>query len=1306
MTRHLRGRRNGGESSPEIGELGEIKDGNGIIHTTSRSLRKVNYAEEESGFEFMDEDEGNTDDAGVKNREPKVDQEEIYAEEEVQPPRKRLNDAEAEDESFHEDEGDDEGVDEEEESENSAEDGFYRRNDVKRRRRMTDRSFIVPDPEDEDANGAGDEDEDEDEDNVHHRSSRRRRTARAREQSETPPPRRVSRRLRSRTRMHDRGEDEYHRHREVDDEALSLEEEIRELQEDSPIREKRSLRERTKPVNYRLPPPLSEANVEDNLNRQNTSSFANPSPRRGRGGWNASQNMGPTRRLFPTGGPFGGNDVTTIFGQNTNFYNQGPQGENNKLLIDSDSSEDEILPLGATARPKTKTSKKKKPEIADLDPLGVDMNVKFADIGGLDNYIDQLKEMVALPLLYPELYQNFNITPPRGVLFHGPPGTGKTLMARALAASCSTEGNKITFFMRKGADILSKWVGEAERQLRLLFEEAKKQQPAIIFFDEIDGLAPVRSSKQEQIHASIVSTLLALMDGMDNRGQVIVIGATNRPDAVDPALRRPGRFDREFYFPLPDLASRAHILRIHTKSWKTSLSDGFVKELALLTKGYGGADLRALCTEAALLSIQRKYPQIYKSEEKLLVDPSSVKTSTGDFMLALKRIVPSSARSTGNTAQPLPESLKPLMERQLDEIKNKLQRIFPEDDNLMKSSSSLIQHYIEYEDNDKDNDNEGNGSDVSGFAHRALIDRISNSRVCNPKLLLTGPEGNGQQYISSAVLNHFEQFNVQRLDLATLVSDSGRTLESAVVQSFLEARKRQPSVIFIPNVEVWCRAVPECVILTLSTLLRSLQGDERVLLLGVSDTLHYGNLSDGPIAHLEFGKSVFKIEEPNSNQRREFFSFIAQLLRMKPTFFVTNRKRRKPLPKLPLAKDNRKPDKQPTDGDSRTSSDVLRKKLKSFQRQDMKLKNVLKIKLSGLMELFKSRYKRFRKPPVDDAFLVHLFEPQTDPNWQPAYVKDNDMILEVASGRRFYNMDLDLIEERLWNGYYSEPKQYLKDIELIYRDATTTGDRERVIKASEMFANAQMGVEEMSTADFIQECKATRQRDLERQELFLRDEEAKVEEEKLQLTKNSEDNDTAKPVDNISIVGVAAGDQLQAQLQVNKESDVDSKTVQSPDENETGEIALAANSGEEQDQPAPAENSPAEPPSRKNEMLNGGSETPQDQNEKSPDNLEAIHEDAEVDEATVEERDNCADAKETSIEIESETDEPRETRQLVVDENMLGEIVTLLVDKTRGYTISALERLYSEITYIIWSERFSWDKTSTTLKVKEYITGI
>ena len=167
--------------------------------------------------------------------------------------------------------------------------------------------------------------------------------------------------------------------------------------------------------------------------------------------------------------------------------------------------------------------------------------------------------------------------------------------------SCRTGSRQTSFFMRKGADCLSKWVGEVERQLQLLFEEARNSQSSIIFFDEIDGIAPVRSSKQDQIHAAVVSTLLALMDGMDWREQVVVIGATNRPDAVDPALRWPGCFDREFYFGLPGLDARERILTIMTKKWEgwgagDEDNEVEVKEkikgLAKLSKGYGGADLQ------------------------------------------------------------------------------------------------------------------------------------------------------------------------------------------------------------------------------------------------------------------------------------------------------------------------------------------------------------------------------------------------------------------------------------------------------------------------------------------------------------------------------------------------------------------------------------------------------------------------------------------------------------------------------------------------------------------------------------------
>ncbi len=234
----------------------------------------------------------------------------------------------------------------------------------------------------------------------------------------------------------------------------------------------------------------------------------------------------------------------------------------------------------------------------------------------------------------------------------------------------------------QGADCLSKYVGEAERQLRLLFEQAKKMQPSIIFFDEIDGLAPVRTMKVDQVHSSIVSTLLALMDGLDNRGQVVVIGATNRVDAVDPALRRPGRFDRELSFTLPNKVrvhrrcaqrpcpcsvasaaavrvcmrapvcvcvrvsqdARRCILDIHSRKWTPALCDSFKDAVATATAGYCGADVKALCTESILRAIRRRYPQIYSSTRKLVIDVAKVHVTLMDFVDAYNGLTPASHR--------------------------------------------------------------------------------------------------------------------------------------------------------------------------------------------------------------------------------------------------------------------------------------------------------------------------------------------------------------------------------------------------------------------------------------------------------------------------------------------------------------------------------------------------------------------------------------------------------------------------------------------------------------------------------------
>ncbi|KNA24905.1 hypothetical protein SOVF_010900 [Spinacia oleracea] len=229
----------------------------------------------------------------------------------------------------------------------------------------------------------------------------------------------------------------------------------------------------------------------------------------------------------------------------------------------------------------------------------------WESVAGLQDVIQCMKEVVILPLLYPEFFKNMGITPPRGVLLHGYPGTGKTLVVRSLIGSCARGDKRIAYFARKGADCLGKYVGDAERQLRLLFQVAEKSQPSIIFFDEIDGLAPVRTRQQDQTHSSVVSTLLALMDGLKSRGSVVVIGATNRPDAVDPALRRPGRFDREVYFPLPSMKDRADILALHTRKWPKPVSGTLLEWLAARTVGFAGADLQALCAQSAVMALKR-----------------------------------------------------------------------------------------------------------------------------------------------------------------------------------------------------------------------------------------------------------------------------------------------------------------------------------------------------------------------------------------------------------------------------------------------------------------------------------------------------------------------------------------------------------------------------------------------------------------------------------------------------------------------------------------------------------------------------
>ncbi|KAF9903890.1 ATPase AAA domain-containing protein 2B [Linnemannia zychae] len=627
-------------------------------------------------------------------------------------------------------------------------------------------------------------------------------------------------------------------------------------------------------------------------------------------------------------------------------------------------------------------------QMADTDPLAVGKSVDFSKVGGLDHHVKSLKEMVILPLLYPEVYSRFQMMPPRGVLFHGPPGTGKTLLARALASSCSTETQKVAFFMRKGADCLSKWVGEAERQLRLLFEEAKAWQPSIIFFDEIDGLCPVRSSKQEQIHASIVSTMLALMDGLDGRGQVIVIGATNRIDAIDPALRRPGRFDREFYFPLPNEAARRAIIDINTCGWVPALDDGFKDELARITTRYCGADIKALCTEAALKAIRRRYPQIYESNEKLLIDTSSIVVEEVDMLKSAKAMVPASYRVTGATASPLPANIKPLLQDQFAKICRTVDKLFP-----TKNKSTSI------------GNNEEDDADDAAFQAMGYRS-FEKLKTFRPRVIIAGQRGMGQRYLGPALLHHLEGCTVQQFDLAALMSESSRTPDAACVQFFIEVKRHAPSVIYIPHIDVWWTVMTDAVKAIFSNLLEDLNPEDRILFLATSET----PLQDLPVTVRRWFVSSVKgrveLTKPDRASREAFFETLVVDLARPPTDFELKTSTTDPAQSEPLKK---APPPQP-----RVPTAEEKKLLKEH---DQYVLRELRISLRSIVEeLFKERrFKPFFRP----------VEPEEFPDYYQIVKKP---------------MDLTTINDKVDDRMYLEVKEFLADVDQIVENTSLYND--------------------------------------------------------------------------------------------------------------------------------------------------------------------------------------------------------------------------------------------------------------------------
>ena len=277
--------------------------------------------------------------------------------------------------------------------------------------------------------------------------------------------------------------------------------------------------------------------------------------------------------------------------------------------------------------------------------------VTYEDIGGLKDEIQKVREMIELPLRHPEIFEKLGVEAPKGVLLYGPPGTGKTLLAKAVA----TESNA-HFIPISGPEIMSKFYGESEARLREIFKEAKEKAPTIIFIDEIDSIAPKREEVTGEVERRVVSQLLSLMDGLEARGKVIVIAATNRPNAIDPALRRPGRFDREIEIKVPSKAGRLEILQIHTRHMPLAQSTENEKhvtadkevdlgKLASVTHGFVGADLEYLCKEAAMKTLRRNLPEIKLEEDRLSPETlDKLIVTMGDFEDALRDVMPSAMR--------------------------------------------------------------------------------------------------------------------------------------------------------------------------------------------------------------------------------------------------------------------------------------------------------------------------------------------------------------------------------------------------------------------------------------------------------------------------------------------------------------------------------------------------------------------------------------------------------------------------------------------------------------------------------------
>ena len=380
--------------------------------------------------------------------------------------------------------------------------------------------------------------------------------------------------------------------------------------------------------------------------------------------------------------------------------------------------------------------------------------ITYEDLGGLTREIQKIREMIELPLRHPEIFERVGIEAPKGVLLYGPPGTGKTLLAKAVANETNSN-----FYSIAGPEIMGKYYGESEERLRGIFKEAQENAPSIIFIDEIDSIAPKREEVSGELEKRIVSQLLTLMDGLESRGKVVVIAATNRPDALDPALRRPGRFDREIEIGIPDEKSRLEILQIHTRGMPME-PDVKLEEMARVTHGFVGADLQALAKEAAILAVRRVIPEISMDETKVPAKTlNKIKVKMQDFQDALRDVQPSAMR----------------------EVLVQVPNVKWEDIGGLTSVKEELTEAVEWP-----------------LKYGKLF---AKGDVKPPKgILLYGPPGTGKTLIAKAVANESEA-NFISIKGPELISKWVGESEKGVREVFRKARAAAPCVIFFDEVD-------------------------------------------------------------------------------------------------------------------------------------------------------------------------------------------------------------------------------------------------------------------------------------------------------------------------------------------------------------------------------------------------------------------------------------------------------------------------------------------------------------------------